>query len=50
MLKGRKYFEQFLFKYNRMPNAEELVLFYYNRYVIGKKKNTLPFQVKGWAL
>lgn len=32
-----------------MPNADELVLFYYNRYVIGGKKSTLPAFVNEWA-
>lgn len=49
LFKGRKYFQDFLNKYHKMPNADELVLFYYNRYVIGGKKTTLPEFVNQWA-
>lgn len=30
-------------KFGRMPTKDELILFYYNRYVVTKKKGTLPF-------
>lgn len=49
MIKGRKYLEGFWRKYNKMPTIDELIVFYYNRYVIANKKNTLPFMTKQWA-
>lgn len=50
LFKGRKYMEEFLIKYKRLPNnKEELITFYYNRYVIGGKKDTLPFLTEIWA-
>lgn len=49
MFKGRKYFQNFLLKYNEMPTLDELILFYYNRYVQANKKNTLPFLTEKWA-
>lgn len=32
-----------------MPTLDELILFYYNRYVQANKKNTLPFLTEKWA-
>lgn len=32
-----------------MPTKDELILFYYNRYVVTKKKGTLPFLTEQWA-
>lgn len=49
MLKGRKYFENFMLKYHKVPTVDELILFYYNRYVIGNKKSTLPLMTRLWA-
>lgn len=49
MLKGRKYFEEFLRKYNKVPNRDELITFYYNRYIVSKKKSTLPYLIDFWA-
>lgn len=48
-LKDFKYFEQFVFKYDKMPTVDELVVFLYNRYVEAGKCKTLPFQVLGWV-
>ena len=47
--KGRKYHEEFLRKYGRVPNKSELIIFYYTRYIIGGKKATLPFLTDPWA-
>ena len=49
MLKGYKYYESFLHKYNKIPTKDELILFYYNRYVIAGKVNTLPYKIEMWA-
>ena len=35
-------------KYKKRPTKDELAIFYYNRYVEGDKKNTLPFQTEKW--
>jgi hypothetical protein len=44
-----KYFEAFVFKYEKLPTVDELIVFLYNRFVEGKKFVTLPFQVEKWA-
>lgn len=49
LFKGRKYFEAFLRKYQRMPTKDELILFYYNRYTVKNKASTLPFLTEHWA-
>jgi hypothetical protein len=49
LFKGRKYFEAFLRKYKRMPTKDELILFYYNRYVVKNKKSTLPYLTEVWT-
>lgn len=36
-------------KYNKVPTVDELIVFYYNRYVIANKKATLPLMTKKWA-
>lgn len=50
LFKGRKYFEDFLFKYKKIPNRDELLVFYYNRYVVAKKKSTLPMLTEQWSV
>lgn len=32
-----------------MPTKDELILFYYNRYVVRGKTQTLPFLTEVWA-
>lgn len=49
LFKGRKYFEVFLRKYRRMPTKDELIVFYYNRYVLRNKSSTLPYLTEVWA-
>lgn len=49
LLKECKYFEAFVFKYEKIPNADELILFLYNRYVEAGKYTTLPFMTKKWV-
>lgn len=49
LFKGRKYFESFLRKYKRIPTKDELILFYYNRYVVRSKSSTLPYLTEVWA-
>ena len=36
-------------KFKKLPTKDELIIFYYNRYVVGNKKDTLPFLVEIWA-
>ena len=43
LFKGCKYFGEFVLKYKKRPNREELAVFYYNRYVEAGKRSTLPF-------
>lgn len=50
LFKGRKYFEEFLMKYKKLPNKDELLIFYYNRYVMSKKKTTLPKLIEDWSV
>ena len=49
LFKGRKYFIGFLSKYKRMPTKEQLILFYYNRYVVTNKIGTLPYLTEEWS-
>jgi hypothetical protein len=49
LFKGRKYFEIFLRKYKRMPTKDELILFYYSKYVVKNKKSTLPYLTEVWT-
>lgn len=48
-LKEYKYFEAFVFKYEKLPTVDELILFYYNRIVESGKCKTLPYMVAKWA-
>lgn len=48
-MKARKYFGEFLRKFNKMPNRDELITFYYNRYVMANKMSTLPLLIGFWA-
>jgi hypothetical protein len=32
-----------------MPTKDELILYYYNRYVVRNKKSTLPYLTEPWA-
>lgn len=32
-----------------MPTKDELIIFYYNRYVVGDKVKTLPFLTDIWS-
>ena len=49
MIKGQRYFEQFVIKYEKLPTKDELILFYYNRYVVAGKKTTLPYKIEQWS-
>jgi hypothetical protein len=49
LFKGRKYFEHFLIKYNKVPNKDELIAFYYNRYITANKVQTLPYLTEVWS-
>lgn len=48
-LREYKYFEEFVFKYEKLPTVDELVVFLYNREVEAGKCKTLPFKVREWA-
>lgn len=32
-----------------MPTKDQLILYYYNRYVVKNKKSTLPYLTEPWA-
>lgn len=38
-----------MLKYEKLPEVDELMLFYHNRYVESGKMKTLPYLVKFWA-
>ena len=49
MLKGQKYYEGFIEKHKKIPTKDEVILFYYNRYVLADKCNTLPYLTDRWV-
>ena len=49
LFKGRRYLQDFLVKYKKLPTHDELILFYYNRMVMSGKKPTLPFLTNSWT-
>lgn len=49
LFKGCKYIEQYIIKYKKKPVANELILFYYNRYVEAGSYKTLPYQAEAWT-
>ena len=49
MMKGMKYYQNFLAKHKKIPTKDELITFYYNRYVVANKTNTLPYLTERWA-
>lgn len=49
LFKGCKYIEEFIMKYRKRPTADELAIFYYNRYVEAGKRGTLPHQTGAWV-
>lgn len=50
LFKGCKYIEEFIMKYKKKPTSDQIAIFYYNRYVEGEKKNTLPYQTGKWVV
>ena len=46
LFKGCKYMENYVLKYQKLPEFIELLLFYHNRYVESGKAPTLPFLTK----
>lgn len=48
LFKGCRYIEDFIVKHKKQPTADELAVFYYNRYVESGKKATLPFLTQVW--
>lgn len=49
LFKGCKYIENYVIKYEKLPEVIELILFYYNRYVEAGKKETLPYLTEYWT-
>ena len=49
MMSGMKYYQNFLEKHGKIPTKDELIIFYYNRYVVANKKSTLPYLTERWA-
>lgn len=49
MIKGQKYYEGFIEKHKKFPTKDELILFYYNRYVMADKCKTLPYLIDRWS-
>ncbi len=49
LFRGYKYFQEFVYKYEYLPNSDELIIFYYNRYVEANKCKTLPFLIEIWT-
>ena len=49
LYRGYKYFIGFVEKHEKFPNADELITFYYNRYIEANKCKTLPFLTERWA-
>lgn len=49
LFSGCKYLLNYVLKYEKKPNFIELVIFYYNRYVVSGKKNTLPYLTELWT-
>lgn len=49
LFKGCKYIESYVLKYKKLPEVDELIAFYYNRYVESGKMETLPYMVRFWA-
>lgn len=49
MMKGQKYYEGFIEKHKKIPTKDEIILFYYNRYVMAEKCNTLPYLTDRWV-
>ncbi len=49
VLREFKYFEEFVFKYEKLPSVDELMVFLYNREVETGKCKTLPFKLREWA-
>jgi hypothetical protein len=49
LFKGCKYLENYVLKFEKLPNYAELLLFYFNRYVEAGKESTLPFLAEPWT-
>ena len=49
LFKGCKYLENYILKFERLPNYAELLLFYFNRYVEAGKETTLPYMSEIWT-
>jgi hypothetical protein len=49
LFKGCKYLENYVLKFEKLPNFAELLLFYFNRYVEAGKETTLPLLTEMWT-
>jgi len=46
LFSGHKYFAEFIIKHGKLPNYDELLVFYFNRYIDSGKIKTLPFMME----
>ena len=50
LFSGNRAFSKFVVKYKRFPiSADELAIFFYNRYIYMGKKSTLPYLAELWT-
>ncbi len=49
LFKGCKYLENYILKFEKLPNYAELLLFYFNRYIEAGKETTLPLLTQQWT-
>lgn len=49
LFSGHKFFQEFVLKHERLPNYDELLIFYFNRYIESGKYSTLPYLTKQWT-
>ncbi len=49
LYRGCKYFMGFVQKHEKLPTLEELLIFYFNRYIEAGKCGTLPYLTRRWA-
>ena len=50
LYKGYKYFMGFVQKHEKLPTVDELITFYFNRYIEAGKSSTLPFLAQRWTI
>ena len=50
LFSGIRYYQEFIRKYQKLPNYDELITYYYNRQIEVKKSPTLPYFVRHGAM